>query len=85
MFIVVLNAREKPPSFEEFTGILLQEEERRLSFKPQNPNLALMTKFKPKGKAVADHRKGNTSQKRAPQGMTSHKHDSAPKFFYCGK
>eukprot|EP00253_Pinus_taeda_P010637 PITA_10637 len=85
MFIMGLNAREKPPGFEELTGILLQEEERRLSLKPQNPDLALMTKFKPKGKAVADHRKGSVSRKRTPQGMTLHKHDSAPKCFYCGK
>eukprot|EP00253_Pinus_taeda_P014112 PITA_14112 len=45
MFITGLNAREKPPGFEELTGILLQEEERRLSLKPQNSNLALMTKW----------------------------------------
>ena len=44
-----------------------------------------MTKFKPKGKVVVDHTKGSISQKRTPQGMTSHKHDSAPKCFYCGK
>jgi len=56
-----LNAREKPPGFEEIIGILLQEEERKLSLKPQNPDLALMTKFKPKGKVVANHRKGNAS------------------------
>ena len=29
MFITGLAAREKPPTFEELTGILLQEEERR--------------------------------------------------------
>jgi len=60
MFIMGLIAREKPPGFEELTEILLQEEERRLSLKPQNPNLALMTKFKMKG-VVADHKKGNVS------------------------
>jgi len=85
MFITGLNARENPPSFEDLTGILLQEEERRLPLKPQNPDLALMKKFKPKGKVVVDHRRGSTSRKRTPQGMTSHKHDSAPKCFYCGK
>lgn len=31
MFITGLNAREKPPSFEELTGISLHEEERRSS------------------------------------------------------
>jgi len=85
MFITRLNAREKPPGFEELTGIFLQEEERRLSLKPQNSDLALMTRFKPKGKVVVDHRRGNASRKRTPQGMTLHKHDFAPKFFYCGK
>lgn len=34
MFITGLNAREKPPGFEKITGVLLQEEERRLSLKP---------------------------------------------------
>jgi len=59
MFIIGLNEREKLPGFEDITRILLQEEERRLSLKPQNLDLALMTKFKPKGKAVVDHRKGS--------------------------
>jgi hypothetical protein len=35
MFITGLTAREKPPTFEELTGILLQEEERRGNLKPQ--------------------------------------------------
>lgn len=61
MFITGLNVREKPPGFKEINMIFLQEEERRLSLKPQNPNLALMTTFKPKGKLVVDHRKGNIS------------------------
>lgn len=56
-----------------------------MSLKPQNLDLALMTKFKPKGKVVADHKRGSASRKRTPQGMTSHKHDYAPKCFYCGK
>jgi hypothetical protein len=41
MFITGLTAREKPPMFEELTGILLQEEERRGNLKPQNKYLAL--------------------------------------------
>ena len=56
-FIMGLNTIEKPPGFEELSGILLQEEERRLSLKPQNLDLALMTKFKTKGRVVVDHRK----------------------------
>lgn len=85
MFIMGLNAREKPHSFEEITKILLQEEERRLSLKPQNLDLALRMKFKPKGKAMADYKKGSVSRKRTPQGMASHKRDFSPKCFYCGK
>ena len=81
IFITRLNAREKPPCFDELTRILLQEEERRLSLKPQDSDLALITKFKTKGREMADQRRGNTS-KRTPQGVTSHKHDSAPKFFF---
>jgi hypothetical protein len=36
MFITDLAAREKDPTFEEITGILLQEEERRTNLKPHN-------------------------------------------------
>jgi hypothetical protein len=41
MFITGLAAREKPPTFEELTGILLQEEERRGNLKPPSKDLAL--------------------------------------------
>ena len=41
MFITGLAAREKPRTFEELTGILLQEEERHADLKPQNSDLAL--------------------------------------------
>ena len=41
MFITSLAAREKPPTFEELTGILLQEEERCENLKPQSKDLAL--------------------------------------------
>ena len=34
MFITGISAREKIPKFEELTGILMQEEERRLTLKP---------------------------------------------------
>jgi hypothetical protein len=55
MFITGLAAREKAPTFEELTCILLQEEERctnlQLNLKPQNSDLALWTKKRfPKGK-----------------------------------
>ena len=41
MFITGLAAREKPPTFEELMGILLQEEERHMNLKPRNSYLAL--------------------------------------------
>jgi hypothetical protein len=41
MFITGLTAREKPPTFEELTGISLQEEERHGNLKPQSKDLAL--------------------------------------------
>jgi hypothetical protein len=41
MFITGLAGREKPPTFEELTCILLQEEERHENLKPQNKYLAL--------------------------------------------
>lgn len=44
MFVTGLAAREKAPTFEDLTGILLQEEERRQNQNPQNDDLALMEK-----------------------------------------
>ena len=44
MFITGLAARERVPTFEDLTGILLQEEERRHNFNPQNDDLSLMAK-----------------------------------------
>ena len=41
MFITGLAVRGKSPTFEELTGILLQEEERRGNINPQNKYLAL--------------------------------------------
>lgn len=52
--------------------------------KPEDPDLALITKFKPKWRAMADQRRGNTSEM-TPQGMTSYRNDSAPECFYYGK
>jgi hypothetical protein len=46
MFITGLISREKPPTFEELTGILLQEEERHGNLKPQNSYLALWSNKK---------------------------------------
>jgi hypothetical protein len=51
MFITSLTAREKAPTFEELTGILLQGEERHANLKPQSSDLSLWTKKRfPKGK-----------------------------------
>ena len=44
VFISRLSAREKAPAFEELTGILLQEEERRQNLKSKSNDLALMAK-----------------------------------------
>jgi hypothetical protein len=41
MFIIGLTTRDKPPMFEELTGILMQEEERCRNLKPKNKDLAL--------------------------------------------
>ena len=52
MFTTGINAREKIPHFEELTGILMQEEDRRSTLNSQSANLALMTKknfYKGKG------------------------------------
>ena len=52
MFITRISVREKVPKFEELTGILMQEDERRLNLKPYSADLALMVKkkfFKAKG------------------------------------
>jgi hypothetical protein len=46
MFITGLAAREKPPTFEELTGILLQEEERRGNLKPPSRDLLFGTMVK---------------------------------------
>eukprot|EP00253_Pinus_taeda_P003783 PITA_03783 len=43
-FISGLSAREKAPSFDDLTTILLQEEERRQNLKTQSNDLALMAK-----------------------------------------
>ena len=89
MFITGLAAREKPPTFEELTGILLQEEERRGNFKPQDSGLALWSnKRSPRGRSGERGRGGRSSQSRAPQkpnqGMPSNRNESKS-CFYCGR
>lgn len=65
MFITGLVGREKPPKFEELTGIMLQEEDRCKNLKPQNPDLALVPKKKLfKGKQGGEKKGGRSSQKR---------------------
>jgi hypothetical protein len=64
MFITGLAMREKDPTFEELTGIFLQEELRRMNLKPnlkpRNSYLALWTKKRfPKGKPGEGGRGGN--------------------------
>ena len=52
MCITRINARENIPHFEELTGILMQEEERRTTLKPQSVDLALVARknfYKGKG------------------------------------
>jgi hypothetical protein len=88
MFITNLAAREKDHTFEELTGILLQEEERRANLKPQNSDLALWTKKRfPKGKPRKRGRGGSSFQRKSfpkpNQGMSSNRNE--PKCFYCGR
>ena len=64
MFIPGINAREKIPKFEEMTGILMQEEERISTLKPQSVDLALMEKNNfYKGKGNLQQQNGGSSQK----------------------
>jgi hypothetical protein len=64
MFITGLAAREKPPTFEELTGILLQEEERRGNLKPHNKYLALWSnKRSTRGRSGERGRGGSSWQR----------------------
>jgi hypothetical protein len=81
MFITGLAAREKPPTFEELTRILLQEEERRENLKPQNTDLALRSnKRSLRGRSGERGRGGRSSQRRQSprpnQGMPSNRNES---------
>jgi len=88
MFIIGINARKKIPHFEDLTGILMQEEERKSSLKPQSADLALMAKknfYKVKG--GPQQQNGASSHKRpnVTQGMHPNKKFYETKCFYCGK
>jgi hypothetical protein len=79
---------EKAPTFEELTSILMQEEERRMNLKPQNPDLALWTKKKfSRGKQGEGSKGGSPFQRKSSpkpnQGMSSNINE--PKCFYCGR
>jgi hypothetical protein len=92
MFITSLAVREKAPTFEELTGILLQEEERctnlKPNLKPQNSDLALWTKKRfSKGKPREGGRGGRSFQRKSflkpNQGMPSNRNE--PNCLYCGR
>lgn len=99
MFITGLAAREKPPTFEELTGILLQEEERRRNLKNQSKYLALWSNNRSaRGRSGVRGRggsswqrggswqRGSSSQRRQSpnQGMQSDRNESKS-CFYCGR
>jgi hypothetical protein len=95
MFITGLAAREKPPTFEELTGILLQEEERRGNLKPHNTDLALWSNKRSsrgrsgeRGRGGSSWQRGSSSQRRQSprpnQGMQSNRTESKS-CFYCGR
>ena len=71
-FITGLASREKPPTFEELTSILLQEEERRANLKPQNSDLALWSNKRFSGGSSLQRRKSPTLN----QGMPSNRNES---------
>lgn len=88
MFITGINARENIPHFEELTGILMQEEERRSTLKHQSANLALVVRKNfYKGKGGPQQQNGASSHKRPnlTQGMHPNKNYFETKCFYCGK
>ena len=80
MFITSLAAREKPPTFEELTGILLQEEEIRTNLKPQNSDSALWSNKRFSGGSSLQRRQSP----RLNQGMPSNRNESKS-CFYCGR
>jgi hypothetical protein len=92
MFIIGLAAREKPPTLEELTGILLQEEERCGNLKPPSKDLALWSNNRSargrsgvRGRGGSSWQRGSSSQRRQSQnqGMQSERNESKS-CFYCG-
>jgi hypothetical protein len=89
MFIIGLAVRDKSPTFEELTSILLQEEERCSNLKRQNKYLALWSnKRSMRGRLGERGRGGTSSQRRQSlrpnQGMPSNENESKS-CFYCGR
>jgi hypothetical protein len=90
MFIAGLAAREKPPTFEELTGILLQVEERRRNVKPPSKDLALWSNNRSvrgrSGVGGSSWQRGGSSQRRQSrkQGMQFDRNESK-RCFYCGR
>jgi hypothetical protein len=90
MFIIGLAAREKPPTFEELTGILLQVEERRGNLKPPSKDLALWSNNRSArgrlGVGGNSWQRGSSSHRRQSpkQGMQSDRNESK-RCFYCGR
>lgn len=90
IFVSSLAAREKPPTFDELTGILLQEEERMKSFNlgSSSSDLALVAKGKyPYRGKPWDKNKGGKFQAKQ-KGMTQSKfpiHKRNDECYYCGK
>jgi hypothetical protein len=95
MFIIGLATREKPHTFEELTGILLQEEERCKNLKPHNTDLVLWSNKRSsrgrsgeRGRGGSSWQRGSSSHRRQSprpnQGMKSNKTESKS-CFYCGQ
>lgn len=91
IFVSSLSTRDKPPTFDELTGILLQEEERMKSFNLGSSSLDLTLvakgKYPYRGKTW-DKNKGGKFQAKQ-KGMTQSKlpiHDKRNDgCYYCGK
>jgi hypothetical protein len=64
MFIIGLATKEKPPTFEELMGILLQEKERRGNLKPQNKYLALCSNKRSAREISGERGRGGSSSQR---------------------
>ena len=87
IYVSSLAAREKPPSFDELTGILLQEEERMKFFLgSSSSNLALVAKGKyPYRGKPWDKNKGGKFQAKQ-RGMIQSKFPKKnDECYYCGK